>query len=247
MVTKPMRGSLSSTTASDSTCRTASLTRRMRSVIERDYLPVDRPQLEGLTRQEALRPREQLLHVTVAAGDARERDPGALPELVMVDLGNRGPEPALQLSFHRQQLFPLSFQRSVLGKVELGRQDSDISRSHTSNCSPCAKLSASSSPSRPRRSCSQGPRKPSRPRSRRERCTCSGSRTWPLEAEPAATSTAISATPTFRAGTVPRAPRSASASTTSATPSGRTGSRRSPTAAPAAPKQLSLVRTDPKG
>src|SRR5262245_2649201 len=108
-----MRGSLSVPISSESTSRSASFTRRMRSLIERHHLALDAAQLEVLRGEVALRAVEQADELRVAAGDARERQLRALPDVVVVDLGDRGAEAPLQLRLDGQQLLALALQRVV--------------------------------------------------------------------------------------------------------------------------------------
>src|SRR5206468_12789934 len=86
IVTKPMRGSFSSPTASARTARTDSLTRRIRSLIQCHHPAVDTRAIEVLPVQIVLGVVEQPLDATVVAGDARDRQLRPLPEIVVVDL-----------------------------------------------------------------------------------------------------------------------------------------------------------------
>jgi hypothetical protein len=70
-----------------------------------------------LTGQVALCAVQQLEQLVVIACDARERQPGALPELMMVDLRDRGAEPLLQLRLRRFDVLALAFQRAALGEM----------------------------------------------------------------------------------------------------------------------------------
>src|SRR5262249_3377130 len=74
-VTKPMRGSFSSPTASARTARSDSLTRRIRSLIERHHLSFDADALELLPVEIPLRVVEQRLEIPVVARHAGRRDP----------------------------------------------------------------------------------------------------------------------------------------------------------------------------
>src|SRR5579859_4063456 len=91
-----MRGSLSSGTDSESTCRIASFTRRMRSLIRAHDLPVHPDELPVLPVEVALGAVEELLELGVATRDARDGEAGALPEVVVVDLGHGGAEALLR-------------------------------------------------------------------------------------------------------------------------------------------------------
>ena len=110
-VTKPIRGSLSSGSASDSTCRIDSFTRRIRSVIGIHDLPVHADELPLLAAEIALGAVQELLELAVAARDARDREPGALPEVVVVDLGDRGAEAVLELRLGGLDVLALALQR----------------------------------------------------------------------------------------------------------------------------------------
>src|SRR3954453_996405 len=114
MVTKPMRGSFSSPSASDSTSRTDSLTRRMRSVIGCHHHPLGAGNLVLLPVQVAERVVEEGVQLPVLARDAGDRQPRALPELVMVALRDGRPESVLQLRLRRLDELPLALQRSRL-------------------------------------------------------------------------------------------------------------------------------------
>src|ERR671936_2864405 len=108
-----MRGSFSSGIASERTSLTASLTRRMRS-LKRDHLLIDRSELERLSDEVALGGVEEAVDVPMRPPDARERQPGALPDVVVVDFGDGGAEAALQLGLHGEELLPLPLQRPVV-------------------------------------------------------------------------------------------------------------------------------------
>src|SRR3954469_3209908 len=135
-VTKPTRGSFNSPTASEITSRTASFTRRMRSlmhvlkrsVVQGDDVSLHADELESLAGEKSLGAVQQLVELPVPPRDAGEGDPRALPELVVVDLRDRRAETPLQLRLHREQLLALSLERAVLGEVQLGREDADVAR-----------------------------------------------------------------------------------------------------------------------
>src|SRR5919197_1100489 len=130
-VTKPIRGSLSSPIPSESTSLTASFTRRIRSLIERHELPRPRPELPLLAVQVALRLVEEPLRLPRLAGDARDRQPRALPQLVVVDLRDRRAEPVLELRLRRPDELPLPLQRPGLGEVQVDREDADVPHTHS--------------------------------------------------------------------------------------------------------------------
>src|SRR5919201_6245206 len=96
------------------------------SVVERHHLALEEAELEGLAGQVALRAIEELFDLAVTAGDARDGQPRPLPQLVVVDFGDRRAEAPLQLRLDGQQLLALALQRAVLGKVQLGREDADV-------------------------------------------------------------------------------------------------------------------------
>src|SRR5437588_12239119 len=62
----------------------------------------------------------------MVARDARERQPGALPELVVVDLGDRRPETLLQLRLRSLDVLALALQRTRLREMELDRENPHI-------------------------------------------------------------------------------------------------------------------------
>src|SRR5215471_3906521 len=133
-VTNPIRGSLSVGTVSDSTCLTASFTRRIRSVmtgtlvLERHDPAVEPDDIPLLAVQPPLRVVEQAVQRAHLACGAGHRQPAPLPQIVMVDLGDRCAEPVLQLRLCRQHVLALALQRPGVGKVELDREDPDVSR-----------------------------------------------------------------------------------------------------------------------
>ena len=130
-VTRPIRGSFSSGTASARTCRTDSFTRRIRSlipyssesprggnrqrlgtrVVRIDDEAVGERDLPLLPAQPALRLVEQPLDLAMLARDAGDRDPRALPDVVMVDLRNRRADTVLELRLRAAQEVPLLLQR----------------------------------------------------------------------------------------------------------------------------------------
>src|SRR5262245_45083602 len=91
-VPNPIRGSLTSPTASASLPRIASFTRRMRSVIWRHHLFLRGHELVLLAVEIADSLLQQPLRLPVLAGHARHGEPRALPLLVVVDLGHRRAE-----------------------------------------------------------------------------------------------------------------------------------------------------------
>ena len=69
------------------------------------------------------------------APDERGRDLGALPEVVMIGLGHRRAEAALEVRLQRAQLPPLALQASVVGEVKLYLEETD--EAQPSVCSTC--------------------------------------------------------------------------------------------------------------
>src|SRR5512132_2198831 len=127
---KPTRGSFSSPTASARTARTASFTRRIRSLIDRHDPALHAGALELLTVQVPLCIGEQPLDSRVVAGNARHRDPRPLPELVVVDLRDGSAESLLQLRLDGLHELALALQRARLGEVQLGRENPDVAGAH---------------------------------------------------------------------------------------------------------------------
>src|SRR5205085_9114577 len=89
-----------------------------------DDAPLEPAHLPLLAGEVALRLVEEPLRLPRLAGYAGDREPGALPELVVVDLRDRGAEPVLELSLRRAEVRPFPLQRPRLGEVQLERQDS---------------------------------------------------------------------------------------------------------------------------
>ena len=98
---------------------------------KRHDLSLDRPELEGLAGEIALRAVEEPQQLVVAACHARQREPGALPDIVVVDLGDGCTEAALELRFHGEQVLSLPLERVILGEIELERENADVSAGHT--------------------------------------------------------------------------------------------------------------------
>ena len=68
--------------------------------------------------------------LAVLPRDARERDAGALPDVVVVDLGHRGADAVGELRLDRAHVQPLLLQRVRLREEQLGREDADVARTH---------------------------------------------------------------------------------------------------------------------
>src|SRR5438105_290762 len=67
------------------------------------------------------------------SGDARDGDPRALPELVVVDLGHRGADAVLQLGLRRAQVMALLLQGMRVGKMQLAGENADVAAGHGTN------------------------------------------------------------------------------------------------------------------
>src|SRR4029453_18608011 len=129
-VTKPIRGSRGSPTASARPSCTAALTRRIRSLTGGHPLPLDTDQLVLLSVQVANRFFEQLSRLAVLAGNTGHGQPAPLPEAVVVDLGHGCPEAVLQLRLRRLYLPPLALQRARFREMQVHRQDADVAGAH---------------------------------------------------------------------------------------------------------------------
>src|SRR4029450_5864451 len=163
-VAKQMRGSLSVGTASESTCRIASLTRRFRPLLARDdHLPLRAQELDALRSEVTLDRVEQLVQLPVTPSGASDRQTRALPQVVMVHLGHRRPESLVQLGSRRLQELPFPLERAVLRKVQLDAQDADEPGLHGFKCAPRTRA-VRQLPRAPRRAPSARPRAPRAPR-----------------------------------------------------------------------------------
>jgi hypothetical protein len=98
---------------------------RMKLVLGVDESPLDAHQLPLLAGEPALRAGGELLGAARVAGRERRRDRRPLPQVVVVDLGDRGAEAVLELRLRRQDMLALPLQRARLGEVELGDEDRD--------------------------------------------------------------------------------------------------------------------------
>jgi hypothetical protein len=101
-------------------------------VLERDEGELRADELPLLAREPSLGARRQLLRGPRFAGDERGRQRAALPEIVVVDLGDRSAEAVLELRLRREDMAPLALQRAGLREVELGRQDRDVAAAQES-------------------------------------------------------------------------------------------------------------------
>jgi hypothetical protein len=66
----------------------------------------------------------------VLARDARDRQPRALPEVVVIDLGDGGAEAMLELCFGRLDVLALALERAGLREMEVDGEDADIPGAH---------------------------------------------------------------------------------------------------------------------
>src|SRR5262249_22997087 len=99
-------------------------------VVERHDLPLDPRKLELLAAEVPLGAVQELPHLMVLARDARHRQARALPQLVVVDLGDRGAEALLQLRLGRLDVLALALQRARLREMELDRENPDVAGAH---------------------------------------------------------------------------------------------------------------------
>src|SRR4051812_16169008 len=99
-------------------------------LFEHDDLALRAHELVLLPVEVALGRVEQLLELPVAARDAGDREPRALPQLVVVDLGHRNAEAVLELRLRRLHVLPLPLQRARLREVELDGEDADVAPGH---------------------------------------------------------------------------------------------------------------------
>jgi hypothetical protein len=73
---------------------------------------------------------QELLELAVLLGRARNGQARPLPEVVVVDLGDRGAEALVQLRLGGLHVLSLSLERIRLRKVELDREDADVAARH---------------------------------------------------------------------------------------------------------------------
>jgi hypothetical protein len=97
----------------------------MTLVVGVDERPLDAYELPLLAGKPALRARREILRAARVPGRERGRDRRPLPELVVVDLGDRGAESVLELRLRREDVLALALQRPRLGEVQLGDEDGD--------------------------------------------------------------------------------------------------------------------------
>jgi hypothetical protein len=65
------------------------------------------------------------------ARDTGDRQSRALPDIVMVDLGDRGADAVLQLRLRRAEVLPFLLQRVRLREVKVDREDADEAACHS--------------------------------------------------------------------------------------------------------------------
>jgi len=101
----------------------------MRALTGAHHLALDEAELPLLRCEEPLGLVEQQLGVAVVARHGRERQPRALPRVVVVDLGH-GRAHVLEPLLGRAQEVALLLQRAAGGEVELAREDADEAGGH---------------------------------------------------------------------------------------------------------------------
>src|SRR3954447_1428649 len=74
------------------------------------------------------------LERTELATDQRSRQRRPLPELVVVGLGHRRPEPLSQLCLQRLNILPLPLERPALREMQIDLDDRDVTQSVRSTC-----------------------------------------------------------------------------------------------------------------
>src|SRR5687767_9857045 len=105
---------------------TASLTRRirspgilMKSLVARHDGSLDSHPLRKLPIEPALNPVGAGLHIGDGPTHERSRQRRALPQVVVIGLGDRGPEALVELRLHRLQLLPLPLEAPVLREMQV--------------------------------------------------------------------------------------------------------------------------------
>src|SRR5688572_17230510 len=101
-----MRGSLSSPMPSERTSFNASFTRRILSP-KGDHVPLGPHELELLSVQKPLGLVEESAGLSVLTCDARDGEPRALPEIVVIHFRHRGAEAVLKLCLRGLDVLPL--------------------------------------------------------------------------------------------------------------------------------------------
>src|SRR5688500_7542249 len=110
----------------------ASLTRRMRSpailmksLVGGHHGSLDTDTLGEVPVEPAFNPVGAGCNVVGGPADQRRGERGALPELVLIGLGDRRAEAVVELSLHRLKLLALALERAVVGEVEVHLEDGD--------------------------------------------------------------------------------------------------------------------------
>src|SRR5689334_4820424 len=98
--------------------------------LQREHGPRRSHQLVLLHAQVALGVDERLLDARVLAAHDRHRQPRALPAVVVVDLGDGGPEAALELRLRVQEVAALTLERPAVRQVQLEAEDAHEARRH---------------------------------------------------------------------------------------------------------------------
>src|SRR3954447_4986472 len=131
-VTKPMRGSLRPwASCEDSTSRTASFTLRIRAPAILEHIlagqegALDESSLGELGLHVASQFHARVVNDRRGTAHQSGRQRGALPEVVMVGLGDRRAEAPLQLGLQRDDLLALALEAPVVREVKLDPEDAD--------------------------------------------------------------------------------------------------------------------------
>src|SRR4051794_21836909 len=134
-VTNPMRGSFRpSAIRAESTSRTASLTRLMRSpatlvlpqyFFGRRHAPLDSGPIREPRQHIALELRGRLRQRARFSPDKCGRESSPLPQIVMRCLRHGRPEAPLELRLERAQLLALALEARVVGEVQLYLEQAD--------------------------------------------------------------------------------------------------------------------------
>src|SRR5215216_5351064 len=140
-VTNPMRGSLRpSARRAETTSRTASFTRRMRSAILEKVLPGHHPAFHrsaiGKHRDDvSLQSRRSIAERACLSTHECRGQLRALPQVVVIRLRDRRAEAPLELRLEGAQLLALALEASVVGEVEVDLEEAD--EAQPSVCSTC--------------------------------------------------------------------------------------------------------------
>src|SRR5262249_41231772 len=118
-------------TASAITARTASLTRLIRSVIGRHHQAVAARQDPVPGGEPPFRPGSKLLRLVRGACSTCDREGSALPQLVVIDLGDARTEAVAEVVLRGAHEVALALQGRRFGEVELDREDGDETRAHS--------------------------------------------------------------------------------------------------------------------